>query len=414
MQYLNDDMDELYRRAAEDYPLNTNSADWNAVLKKIYVDGTGSRGNKKDNKNYKWLLLLLLLPAAWIGKEYFYPSNTQSGNNSLTQNVSKNTPTSPGLKFLVPETSEPAAITSVPDNSSEPLQSNTEAGHHNRTQFLKPGRLTITINNPDVSEQPSSPREDQTNKAEQTAASDHEQKAIADNETVKDDKTNVTITTPAADNNKDNKTVSKKKKDQKQKEHGIYAGVLISPDISAVKFQSVKNIGFTAGILIGYQLNKNISIESGAAWNKKYYRSDGEYFSTKNITLPAYAKIKKLDGTCEMIEVPVTLKYNFRSSVKTGLSVSAGMSSYIMKKENYTYTVERNGQQYPRKADYKNSSTDLFAVASVGFGYNRSLGKGSVLRLEPYIKIPVKGVGIGSLPIMSSGMNIAITKKLIK
>ena len=93
MQYLNDDMDELYRRAAEDYPLNTNSADWNAVLKKIYVDGTGSRGNKKDNKNYKWLLLLLLLPAAWIGKEYFYSSNTQSGNNSLTQNVSKNTPT---------------------------------------------------------------------------------------------------------------------------------------------------------------------------------------------------------------------------------------------------------------------------------------------------------------------------------
>ena len=412
MQYLNDDMDELYRRAAEDYPLNTNSADWNAVLKKIYVDGTVNTGNEKEKKSYRWLLLLLLLlPTAWIGKEYFYSSNKQSGSKSLIQNVSKNKLVSPRLKFLVPETTEPAAITSVQDNDREPLQSNTETGNHNRKQFLKPGRLTVTIS-PDVSEQ-TSPSEDQTNKPEQKVIAANEQKVIAADEIVKDDKTDKTITTSTADNNKDSKTVSKKK-DQKQKEHGIYAGILISPDISTVKFQSIKDVGFTAGVLIGYQVNKKISIESGAAWNKKYYQSDGEYFSTKNITLPAYANIKKLDGTCKMIEVPVTVKYNFRSSTKTNLSVSAGISSYIMKKENYTYTVERNGQQYPRKANYKNSSTNLFAVASFGFGYNRNLGNGSVLRLEPYIKIPVKGVGIGSLPIMSSGMNIAITKKLFK
>jgi hypothetical protein len=414
MQYLNDDMDELYRRAAEDYPLNTNSADWNAVLKKIYVDGTGTIGNEKESRNYRWLLLLLLLlPAAWIGKEYFYSSNKQVGNNSLTQNVSKNKLASPGLKLLVPETLEPATINTVPDNSREQMRSNTEADTHNRKQFFKPGHLTVTINAPEISEQSSSPREDQINEAEQ--------KVTADNDIVKNDKTNITTTTdvttthvPADGNKENNKPVSKKNKGQKQKEHGVYAGIIISPEVSTVKFQPVKNIGFTAGVLIGYQFNKNISIESGAAWNKKYYNSNGEYFSTKKITLPTYAKIKKLDGTCKMIEVPVTVKYNFRSSAKTALSVSGGMSSYIMKKENYNYTVERNGQQYPRKAAYKNSSTDLFAVASVGFGYNRSLGKGSVLRLEPYIKIPVKGVGIGSLPIMSSGMNIAITKKLFK
>ena len=84
-----------------------------------------------------------------------------------------------------------------------------------------------------------------------------------------------------------------------------------------------------------------------------------------------------------------------------------------MKSENYDYTIEHTGVQYPRNATYKNSSSNLLAVASIGLGYNHTLAKGTVLRLEPFIKIPVKGVGIGQLPIMSSGMNIGITKKII-
>ncbi|MEO5782137.1 MAG: hypothetical protein ABIQ07_02640 [Ginsengibacter sp.] len=112
--------------------------------------------------------------------------------------------------------------------------------------------------------------------------------------------------------------------------------------------------------------------------------------------------------------MPVSVKYNFRSSVKTNLSVSGGVSSYFMKSENYNYTIDHLGQQYPRNADYKNSSTNLLAVTTVAFGYNHSLGKGATLRLEPYLKIPVTGVGIGKLPIMSTGINIGVTKKLFQ
>ena len=35
MQYINNDMVELLRKAARNYPLNTNRSDWNAVLKKL-------------------------------------------------------------------------------------------------------------------------------------------------------------------------------------------------------------------------------------------------------------------------------------------------------------------------------------------------------------------------------------------
>ena len=39
MQFVNDDMDDMYRRAAEEYPLKTDSGDWNKVLEKMQSDG---------------------------------------------------------------------------------------------------------------------------------------------------------------------------------------------------------------------------------------------------------------------------------------------------------------------------------------------------------------------------------------
>ena len=32
MQYVNNDMDDVFRKAAEEYPLDTRSMDWNKVL----------------------------------------------------------------------------------------------------------------------------------------------------------------------------------------------------------------------------------------------------------------------------------------------------------------------------------------------------------------------------------------------
>lgn len=47
MQYINNDMVELFRKAARDYPLNTNSSDWNAVLKKFPAKIPGKESGLK-------------------------------------------------------------------------------------------------------------------------------------------------------------------------------------------------------------------------------------------------------------------------------------------------------------------------------------------------------------------------------
>jgi len=67
MQYVNDDMDEVFRRAAENYPLDTNSANWNKVLSALQgMETPNPIPEKKGNKNRRFLWLLLLLPLGLI------------------------------------------------------------------------------------------------------------------------------------------------------------------------------------------------------------------------------------------------------------------------------------------------------------------------------------------------------------
>jgi len=173
------------------------------------------------------------------------------------------------------------------------------------------------------------------------------------------------------------------KKIVKQKERGLYLGVMISPDISTVKFQSVKKTGVSMGIIAGYQVNKKLSIESGIAWAIKNYYSKGEYFSTDRVYSNPNAKIKSVAGVCNMIEVPVMIKYD----LTTSFSISGGVSSYFMKKEDYDYIiVYNNGQPYPHSSTYKNSSTDLAAVADFAVGYNRQIKKGVTTKVTAIVK----------------------------
>ena len=115
-----------------------------------------------------------------------------------------------------------------------------------------------------------------------------------------------------------------------------------------------------------------------------------------------------------MIELPITIRHNFSSRSRTKGFAAIGLSSYLMKKEQYDYLYYygNTGTYAVHYKSYNNSSKNWLSVLQVSGGFNRKLSRYTSLRVEPYIKMPLQGVGFGKLSLLSGGVNFGITKDL--
>jgi hypothetical protein len=206
-----------------------------------------------------------------------------------------------------------------------------------------------------------------------------------------------------AKNKSDSNAVTKKTNSNKKINQGFYIGLIAGPDVSTVKFQSVNNLGFSLGALVGYHFNNRISVETGLIWDKKYYYSNGEYYKKNGISLPPTTT---LDGSCSMFEIPVSIRFDFATKKNYGFFAKTGLSSYLMTSEDYTFN-------YPTTPSYqfKNDSlqNNIFSILQISGGYERAINERTKIRVEPYVKIPLQGIGKGDMPITSFGIYFGIT-----
>ena len=115
-----------------------------------------------------------------------------------------------------------------------------------------------------------------------------------------------------------------------------------------------------------------------------------------------------------MIEIPLVLKYDFGFKKAHNWFAAAGISSFLMKQEDYAYDYyyTTTGTTHTYSKTYENESKDWAAVMQLSAGYMRSIPLGMNLRVEPFIQIPLKGAGYGNLPLTSAGLRLGITKTL--
>jgi hypothetical protein len=490
MQYLNDDnMDELFRRAADDYPLKTDSGNWdkvNAAMQTENADPTSEKNAAKKNSYRKYLWLLLLLPMAWICNGKFFMNDSKQSEDNVTIKNAEQPKTTSAAKTLKAGDknfdSKSIQLSTAQKNSSE--KNITASKTQNNIKANKPvqptdetsaGKLNTTFNHSikqshkikiannksgallslNDNKRPQKNRSDLSNNKKDISANtvsdnnNNVEKGDTKNDVAVENKTDNTIPTiknenDIADKNVANNDLSsskttdavnsekvdsaqkiestqkkvvqqetKKILPEKNKIHFLYAGVLGGFDVSTVKFQSVKNTGYTAGILLGYQLNKKLSIESGFLIDKKFYYTDGNHFSTKKLALYPNTTILNVTGSCFMYEVPINIKYNWTSTAKSSWFSTLGLSSYFMKKEDYDYSLETpTWMPWTQPESYSNSSVNWFGVIDLSGGYMHTIGKAGSLRVEPYVKIPVQGLGIGSLSVWSTGIYVSFIKKI--
>jgi hypothetical protein len=218
----------------------------------------------------------------------------------------------------------------------------------------------------------------------------------------KDDKT-VTNTTTAPE------TPAKKKAGKKQNENGLFFTASAGPDISAVgsKMGKVRPV---YGLGLSYTLNR-FTIRSGFYATRKIYTADPKDY--KPTIPPASANLYQIDANCKIYEIPVSVAWNFAKKKNHSWFGAAGLSSYLMKQEDYDYIYKYpGGPPVSYRWSVTNENKHIFSVLSLSAGYTRKLGKTFSFSAEPYVKVPLTGVGLGNVKLNSGGVLFTINARL--
>jgi hypothetical protein len=215
----------------------------------------------------------------------------------------------------------------------------------------------------------------------------------------------------------DNKLSSTEKKKipsvaKRVKENGFYAGVSAGPDFSKVKSSAFKDPGIGAGVIAGYNLNKTIFIETGFFSDTKYYFSDGKMFDMKSASMPDDMIVNNLESRSKILEIPVKIGYWFYQKKNVHLFVAAGCATYIMTKEKNNYNVTMNGSPEKMEGIYTKNNLKFPAVINISAGFEKNISSLLKVRIEPYLKLPVQGIGVGKLPVTSAGIQVGLIQEL--
>jgi hypothetical protein len=416
-----DDMDDLFREAADKYHLDSGPAgDWEKIIRALHetrdvkplasTDLKASGGNKKK---YFWIFLIILITLTGWYAHYFWTDKIQ--NTTLRIGSAKQ-----GNKFYgisdfnkkdhqLLNNGNDSENKILPNNKSN-LKSDENNGTSPEKNLLKlfPGRYSGAYEKPFVDSETKMNYSVNRNTFLKGMKNFVNQNILSFEKQINTNVISEKNTSPLGPKMKDpgNDSTVNKKSLAKKHDSRFYAGVIISPGITFIKSQK-REAGYALGLTGGYNISDHWSLETGFLFDKRNYYTKGEYFDKSKIQYLNNLEIISAEGSCNMFEIPVNVRFKFDSkNKKSRLSASIGTSTYLMKKESYNYTVLNYGVNDLESQTYYNSSNTLFAVLNFGLAYEKKVGKSVSLRIEPYFKTSIKGIGIGRLPMSSAGINL--------
>jgi len=184
-------------------------------------------------------------------------------------------------------------------------------------------------------------------------------------------------------------------------------GVNVSagPDISDVYHNSIGKVTLAYGAGLSYDISKKLNIRTGFYLSKKIYSVAGDDYNIPPGSIGNYQYLESVEANCKVYEIPVKLAYSFRKIKNHSWFVSTGLSSYLMKKESYDYYYKTpSGQIYNKDWSISNKNKHFFSVLDISGGYQYFFNSQFSLIAEPYVNLPLTGIGAGKVKLNSGGI----------
>ncbi len=220
----------------------------------------------------------------------------------------------------------------------------------------------------------------------------------------------IKVGTPNNESEPTAKSNDRKVKSKTRKGNSFFFTLSTGLDVSFVSNDKLGTAKMIAGAGLGYTFNNRFTLRTGFYSARKVYSASPEAYNPPPNFYTYYPYLEKVDADCKVYEIPITISYNFSQSTKQSWFATAGISSYLMKEEtyNYSYKYTPSGPLYNYKRTLENENKHLFSALTLSGGYQRNIGKHISIMAEPYLKLPLSGVGYGKVKLNSGGILFSI------
>lgn len=183
-------------------------------------------------------------------------------------------------------------------------------------------------------------------------------------------------------------------------------GFLVAADATTDGKSGAKKPSTAVGILLSYPISKKLSLTTGFAVAKKLYNADSTSYKV-TYSLGSRYFLTDIDATCIVYEIPLQFNYLVAQKGKHSFYSSVGLSTYIMKKEDYTYTYLYNNNLVKYPYVFENANNHLFSILNLSAAYRRDVSKNFAYQIMPYAKVPLTGIGNGKVNLYSFGLGVS-------
>ncbi len=188
--------------------------------------------------------------------------------------------------------------------------------------------------------------------------------------------------------------------------------ILAAPDLTSVQNSGKSSLSGGFGVEATLFLTRKLSVTTGAVYAKKIYDSD---FSQYNPNTNYVFKVDpaNIHANCDVIDIPINVNYKVFDGRRNSVSVSTGLSSYLMLKEKYSYSYN-GAYQGPQSFEVKNQNQHYLGVANVGVEFQHKINNNLSISAKPFMKIPLTDIGYGNSKLSSTGVAVSVNMNLFR
>jgi len=199
---------------------------------------------------------------------------------------------------------------------------------------------------------------------------------------------------------------------QKKPPYRLLIGALGAPSLSAVRTIQTARMGGDLGLSVEYLLTNKLRLRASLIRSVKRYKAASEYY-----TAPAawgwWPGSYEVNGNCRITEIPIDFRYDLISRPMHTIFFSAGMNSLLMRNERYSYDYYVNGTPRTAAVRIENGANFVLSVVNLSTGIERQLSNHLSFQAEPFVQLPLGGVGAGQVRLSSAGLLFSIKYGLL-